>query len=223
MGASKPIIGLAGGIGSGKSCVAQEMRRLGAMVIDADRLAKQELDSQEVRDILVGWYGPSLLSAGGFVDRSKLAELIFEDPAERSRVESLLHPRVGRRRDELIRQGRADGSVKAIVLDVPLLFEVGMEVECDVVVFVDAPEPVRAQRLGQSRGWSPEELRRREKWHKRLDFKKVRADYIVDNGSSTEALRRQVGQVFPEIILSATNHKDRQGGLQGANPGVTDV
>lgn len=198
----KPIVGLAGGVGSGKSRVAAEMARLGALVIDSDRLSQQELETQEVKEALGEWFGTSVFAADGSVDRRKLAGVIFGDTAQRLRVERLLHPRVARRRAELIEQARADDSVTAIVLDSPLLFEVDLDLQCDVVVFVDASEATRMERLIRSRGWDVEELKRREKSHKTLDFKRARSDYIIDNDSSIDALCRQVEKTFSKIISS---------------------
>jgi dephospho-CoA kinase len=216
----KPVIGLAGGIGSGKSAVAQEMARLGARVFDADAMAKQELNSQEVKDTLLDWHGPEILDPDGSVSRPRLADRVFDDPEAKAKLEMLIHPRVRRRRQELMREAESDDSVKAIVLDVPLLFEVGMQATCDAVVFVDTPEDVRLARVAESRGWDPAELKRREKTHKSLDFKKVRADYTIDNGSDRELLRQQVERVFPKILSSVTSQKHLRNGPSGANPGV---
>jgi len=207
----KPIVGLAGGVGSGKSRVAAEMARLGALVIDSDQLSHQELETQEVKEVLGEWFGPSVFARDGSVDHRKLAGVIFGDSAQRLRVERLLHPRVARRRAELVEQARADASVAAVVLDSPLLFEVDLDLQCDAVVFVDTAESTRLERLARSRGWDVEELKRREKWHKTLDFKRARSDYIIDNDSSIDALCRQVEKTFSKIISSVQAAKTPRG------------
>ena len=218
----KPIIGLAGGVGSGKSRVAAEMAKLGALVIDSDRLSQQELEAQEVKDVLGEWFGPSVFAGDGSVDRQNLAAVIFGDSAQRLRVERLLHPRVARCRAELVEQARADDSVAAVVLDSPLLFEVDLDLQCDAVVFVDAGEPTRLERLARSRGWDVQELKRREKWHKTLDFKRSRSDYIIDNDSSIDALCRQVEKTFSKIISSVQAAKTPRGTC-GADLGAADT
>lgn len=202
-GSPKPIIGLAGGMGSGKSEVARLMGRLGAAVIDSDRLAHQELDSQEVRQKVGRWWGRDLLRTDGSVDRAKLAQIVFVDESKRRRLEQLIHPALRRKRARLIEQARGDPQIKAIVIDSPLLFELGLERDCDVVVFVEAGLKLRLERLARSRGWDRQEVARREKWHKPLDFKRARSDYIIKNESSIDALRRQVEKTFSRIISSA--------------------
>ena len=218
----KPIIGLAGGVGSGKSRVAAEMAKLGALVIDSDQLSQQELEAQEVKDVLGEWFGPSVFAGDGSVDRQNLAAVIFGDSAQRLRVERLLHPRVARCRAELVEQARADDSVAAVVLDSPLLFEVDLDLQCDAGVFVDAGEPTRLERLARSRGWDVQELKRREKWHKTLDFKRSRSDYIIDNDSSIDALCRQVEKTFSKIISSVQAAKTPRGTC-GADLGAADT
>lgn len=198
------------------------MARLGALVIDSDRLSQQELETQEVKGVLGEWFGPSVFSPDGSVDNRKLAAVIFGDSAQRLRVERLLHPRVARRRAELIEQARADDSVAAVVLDSPLLFEVDLNLQCDVVVFVDTAESTRLERLARSRGWDVQELKRREKWHKTLDFKRARSDYIIDNDSSIDALCRQVEKTFSKIISSVQATKTPRGTC-GADLGVVDT
>jgi len=218
----KPIIGLAGGVGSGKSRAAAEMAKLGAVVIDSDQLSQQELETQEVKGVLKEWFGRSVFAEDGSVDRQKLAAVVFGDSAQRLRVERLLHPRVARRRAELIERARADASVAAIVLDSPLLFEVDLNLQCDAVVFVDAADSTRLERLARSRGWGVEELQRREKWHKTLDFKKGRSDYIIDNDSTIDALCRQVEKTFSRIISSVQAARTPRGTC-GADPGAADT
>ena len=180
-GRRKPVIGLAGGIGSGKSTVARHMASLGAGVIDADSLAREALDQPEIRARLVALWGKQILDAGDKPDRAKLAALVFNDSEQRKRLESVIHPEVHRRRMALQKQFEADPSVLAIVEDVPLLMETGLDRSCDAVIFVACPVQTRLQRLAQTRGWAPDELHRREKCQLPLDFKAQQADYVIDN------------------------------------------
>ena len=196
----KLVIGLAGGIGSGKSAVARLLGEHGVRVIDSDQLNREELATPPVIEKLVGWFGESVRAPDGSIRREALARLVFDDPQARARVEGLLHPRIDRRRRVLIDQGNDDPSVLAIAIDSPLLYEVGLDATCDVVVFVDAPRRQRERRVTAQRGWSAEELARREKLQKPLDNKKARADHIVVNNSGLDSLRRRVERLLSELV-----------------------
>jgi dephospho-CoA kinase len=199
---SKPVIGLTGGVGSGKSAVGSVLRELGAGVIDADELAHEELTRKDVVDTVVEWWGSAVLDGAGRIDRRRVGEMVFADAARRERLEQLLHPRVVARTRELVRRMALDPAIRAIVIDAPLLVEAELdEVLCDVVIFIDADEDVRQSRTKRYRGWSAGEHRRREGSQKPLDSKRDRADYIVTNNSTMDALRRQVKRVLAEILI----------------------
>jgi dephospho-CoA kinase len=199
----KPIIGLAGGIGSGKSEVARILENLGAAVISSDALNRQELENNEVKATLVNWWGPGVLHKDGTVDRRAVSRIVFSKEAERSRLEALTHPRIAQHRLRLIEQFQRDPAVRMIVIDSPLLYETELDRLCDSVVFVDADVGVRCARVRASRGWSPEELERREKLQRPLDFKKARADHICVNNSDLGALRRTVEAIYSRIVSGA--------------------
>jgi len=203
-GVRKPIIGLAGGIGSGKSLVARLLGELGAAVIDSDALNACELNDPEVVRTLRDWWGKQVAPDGKQLDREAVARIVFDSPHERKRLEALLHPRIARRRAQLMERYGNDPNVRAIVLDSPLLFEAGLDAECTCVLFVEAAKDKRLERIRQERGWSAEELERRENSQKPLDFKRSRADYIIDNNSTIDALRPQVEKIFSEIVSRAT-------------------
>jgi dephospho-CoA kinase len=195
----KPVIGLAGGIGSGKSTVAAIMEELGAAVIVLDDISHEELDDPEVLATIQAWWGNQVLKPNGNADRQAIRAIVAEDGEQRKRLERLLHPRIAHRSEELLTRYREDPSVKAIVWDAPLLFEVGLDKRCDYVVFVDAPEAERIQRVADQRGWSAEDLRQMEKSQKPLDLKKKMSDYVVTN-SDIDELRREVEDVFSKIL-----------------------
>ncbi len=196
----KPTVGLSGGVGAGKSAVAKILAELGAGVIDSDVLSRQELDTQEIKDALVRWWGSGVLEAGGSINRQKVASIVFGDPSQRHRLESLLHPRIAVRRSDLIAEFEARADIRMIVLDSPLLYEVDLDLLCEAVVFVEADEAVRKQRSEKDRQWSEEELSRREKSQQPLDMKRARAEYICVNNSSLDALRDRVKEVFTQIV-----------------------
>jgi dephospho-CoA kinase len=196
------VIGLVGGIGAGKSHVARVMEGLGYAVVDSDKEAKAALDRPEVREQLVKWWGPSALDATGRVDRKRVAEIVFADPAQRTRLEALVHPLVKLRRAELIARAMADGR-KGVVLDAPLLLEAGVDQECDYVVFVEAPMEVREARV-KARGWETGELRRRENAQLPLEEKRRRADITIVNDGPTEVVEDRVRMMLRTLLAQPT-------------------
>ena len=197
---SKPVIGLLGAPGAGKSLVAQQLAELGCAVIDADVLAREALQASEVRDQLVQWWGDDVLDSEGRVDRRAVGRIVFNDKAKLSRLESLTHPKVTEQRRHLRARYQADPAVVAIVEDSPLLLEKGPADACDVLVFVDAPRDVRLARLSEARGWDESELAGREKNQWPLDTKRGRADYVVSNHAGPretfDATRRVLSQIL---------------------------
>jgi dephospho-CoA kinase len=195
--ANRPVIGIIGGIGSGKSFVSSMFAELGACVIHADELVHAAYQTDEVRTQLRAWW-PAVVRADGSVDKKAIAGHIFSDPAARRRLEGLLHPIVNRVREGRMRAAAHDRRVVAFVWDTPLLVETGLHAECDAVVFVDAPSEVRLARVA-GRGWDLAELVKRENSQLPLDNKREVADYVVSNATDAEAARRQVRQVLSEI------------------------
>ncbi len=200
MGGSKPIIGISGGIGAGKSAVAQAFGALGGLVISSDELNREVLSRPEVARTLRSWWGDGVVGVDGKVDRGALARLVFEDAEKKRRLESLVHPLIARRRADIIRASAGDPKVKAIILDSPLLFESSLDRECDAVVFVEASETRRAERLRKQRGWSLRELRLRERWQLPLAEKRSRCQYVIRNEGTRAQLHTQVKNVFERII-----------------------
>lgn len=195
-----PIIGLAGGIGAGKSEVASILASLGCVVAKSDEDARAVLQEPEVRSRLIEWWGDGILDETGAVDRKAVADRVFDRPDERRRLEELVHPRVERRRSKSWAKESATRRVPAFVIDAPLLFEAGLDRQCDLVIFVDVDRETRLRRLEESRGWTEPELIRREKNQWPLDMKRKRADYLVENRGDRETLRREIEAVFRRIL-----------------------
>lgn len=193
-----PVVGLTGGVGSGKSEVARILGEHGFVVIDSDRVAKQALDRPAVRDQLVRWWGGAVVNPDGSVDRSAVAAIVFADPEQRRRLEGLIHPIVKESRRGVVAKAAAEGKA-GVVIDAPLLFEAGSETECDAVVFVEAPEAARLHRVRESRGWDETELRRRENAQIPLEEKRRRSDLTIVNDAGRDDLRRRVEQVLPRL------------------------
>ncbi|MFQ5494649.1 MAG: dephospho-CoA kinase [Phycisphaerae bacterium] len=196
----KPIIGVSGAVGAGKSQVARIFGDLGGLVIDSDRLNHEVLEDPDTIRTIVGWWPEPLLGPDQRLDRAALARIVFADPEKKRRLESLVYPLIAARRDDMIRAGWNDQRVTAFILDSPLLFESNLDRLCDTVVFVEAGEDVRVLRLKQRRGWDVDELRRREKWQWPPADKRSRAEYTILNEGSIEGLRVCTTRVFDQII-----------------------
>lgn len=200
MNPSKPVIGLAGGIGGGKSAVAAEFEKLGCVVIDSDRLNHEVLETTDVKRILSDWWGEDVIGPDGRIRRDLIAQVIFSDPAARRRLESLVFPLIDARRTAIMQESIQDPAVKAIVLDSPLLFESGLDRQCSAIVFVEATEATRLRRLREARGWDLEELHRRERWQTPVATKRAQSDYTIHNEDPAELLRSQVSEVLERIV-----------------------
>lgn len=196
------VIGLAGGIGAGKSAVAAELAKLGYIVLDSDRMAKEALDTPAVRGEIVGWWGPRVLTPEGRVDRSAVAKIIFGSDVERRRLEALVHPIVKADRATMVERARAEGA-PGVVVDAPLLFEAGSDAECDVVVFVDAPRADRLARVKAGRGWDEAELARREKAQLPLEEKRRRSDVVIVNDAGPGELQARVARALAQLTEGA--------------------
>ena len=193
------VIGLVGGIGSGKSTVARAFADLGCVVSDSDKAGAEALRKPEVVKKLVEWWGDGILDDSGAVDRKKVASIVFMDSDARNKLEGLVHPLIHEQRRAMIELSRSQGDIRAVIVDAPLLFEAGVDSECDAVVFVQTPKRIRAQRVQETRGWDEMELDRREKAQLGLEHKRERADYVVANGGSVDELPAQVTRILDEI------------------------
>lgn len=196
----KPLIGIIGGIASGKSCVAAEFAKLGCAVIDADAIAHALLDTCPVRDEIVGRFGPGILDAFGKIDRQELGRVVFSDGGKLAVLNEIIHPRVLQEAEELLGRYDRDEQVKAVVLDMPLLVEVGWADRCDRILFVDCDIERRLERAGRTRCLTEEELKKREKFQISLDTKKTLVDNIIDNNSEFSTLVRQIKFIFSDIV-----------------------
>ncbi|HEX7051478.1 MAG TPA: dephospho-CoA kinase [Longimicrobiales bacterium] len=192
-------VGLTGNIGAGKSSVARVWRRLGAPVIDADALARRAVEPGTPGfAAVVRAFGDAVLDAEGRLDRAALRRRVFSDPDARKRLEAIIHPEVARLREEAEARLRAAGAT-IVVHEIPLLFEVGMAEEFDVIVLVDAPAPLRLRRLARDRGLDEAEARRMIEAQMPAGEKRARADIIIDNTGSPEQLEARAEQVWREL------------------------
>ena len=190
-------VGLTGGIASGKSTVSSILRELGAVVIDADQLAR-EVVARGTPGLaaVVEAFGPEVLTPDGDLDRPRMGTLVFNDEALRRRLEGIVHPLVFERYAELEASAPADGIV---VHDIPLLVESGRAGEFDAVIVVDAPEEVQVERMLRDRGWTEDDARSRIAAQATREQRRAVATYLVENTGTREDLRQRVTEVFEKL------------------------
>lgn len=196
------VIGLVGGIASGKSLVARQFVALGAGWLDADRAGHEVLELEEVRAALRQRWGDEVFGADGKLSRPAIGRRVFGADSERGDrefLEKMTHPRIGELLGRQAAELEAAGK-QVLVLDAPLLIEAGWDEFCDKTVFVDAPREVRLQRA-RERGWSEAEFDAREAAQQSLDVKRKRADEILDNSGSPEATREQVERIWRSLLV----------------------
>src|SRR5687767_1363354 len=174
-----PIIGLLGGIASGKSLVADCLEELGAGVLDADRMGHEVLRLAEVREAVRQRWGEQVFRPAGEVDRKALAKIVF-DPSPNGReslqyLERLTHPKIGQLLEQEAEALAATGRHKALVLDAPVMLEAGWHTLCDHLLFIDAPREARLARA-LARGWTEADFSAREDAQESLDVKRRHAD-----------------------------------------------
>ncbi len=194
------IVGLLGGIASGKSTVAGILRDLGAVVVDADRIAHEVLQRPEIRLRVEELLGPDVLAADGGLDRARIGKLVFADADLLRRLEAVVHPAVRKR---LVQEIAAAAGAKIVVLDAPLLLEGDLAGMTDVLVHVQSPRAVRRARTAQRNGWVAEEHDQRESRQVSLEAKRRRAALIIENDGSMAELEARVGKLHRELLARA--------------------
>lgn len=195
------IIGLLGGVASGKSLVARQLEELGAEKLDADRVGHEVLLLPEVEAALKVRWGEKVIGREGRISRSAVAAIVFARTDEGRRelefLESVTHPLIGvRLREEA--QRLAAAGFRYLVLDAPVMLKAGWDSLCDVILYVDAPQQVRLVRA-LSRGWTPDEFAAREAAQESLETKRRRADGVIENGGKPEETAAQVAQWWQEF------------------------
>jgi dephospho-CoA kinase len=200
------VIGLSGGIGTGKSTVARMFAAQGAVVIDADAIVHElQARGQPLVAELAAAFGPGVLDAEGGLDRAALGAIVFRDPEARARLGSIVHPKVGAEFARRIAAARAAGA-PVLVLDIPLLFEgrkagtgSAAQLRFDATVLVYAPEAMQVERQLARDGCARDEARRRVEAQLPIEEKKALADYVIDNSGALEETERQVRDVLSRV------------------------
>jgi dephospho-CoA kinase len=197
------LVGLTGNIASGKSTVAQLFSEHGATIIDADILARRavEVDTPAYREIVKRW-GNEILAPDGKIDRAALRRRVFKDPQQLEELNRLIHPEVTRLRDRLVGEARRRGD-RLVVCDIPLLFERHLVDEFERIVLVDAPRPIRLERLVRERGLTETEAMDMIVAQMPAELKRARADHIIDNTGTLALLDRRVEEVWAALEQEA--------------------
>jgi dephospho-CoA kinase len=190
--ARKPVLGLIGGIGAGKSSAARCFANRGGFVIDADGLGHEELKKPDIVTKLVSRWGNSIRRADGTLDRRAIGRIVFGNADERNALESLVFPYIGERCRQEIDSGQAEPSTKFIVLDAAVMLEAGWNNEVDRIVYVDAPRELRLARLAARSGWTATDLAAREAAQLPESVKKSRADAVILNAAGLDELQSKV-------------------------------
>ena len=201
-------VGLTGGIASGKSTVSEAFARLGAKVLDADEVAREVvLPGKPAWTKLRHTFGSEFFHPDGRLNRSKLRRLVFADPEQRSRLNAIVHPEVMREIDFRFEQLTSSAEHAVVLVDVPLLIEVGVAHRFDKVVVVYANESVQVTRLMQRDGLSREEARQALSVQIDLREKAKKADFVIDNSGTPEETQAQVEKVWQELLELARARK----------------
>lgn len=193
------VIGLLGGIGSGKTLVAGMFHSLGAAVIDADKIGHRVLKDERIKAQIRRRFGEVVFTPKGNVSRTRLARVAFSSRKESRALNRITHPEILKEMKREITQLKKSGRAKAIVLDAPLLLEAGLGGLCDKLIFIEACEDLRKKRASRGRKWGAEETEAREVLQMSLEKKKRRASLVIDNSGSRERTFAQVRKIWARI------------------------
>lgn len=193
------IIGLTGGIGSGKSTVARSLQKHGFPIVDADLIAREIVEpGQPALAELAKEFGEDILNADGSLDRGLLASRAFTNKDTTQRLNNITHPRINQRTQELFDEARENGA-EAVIYDMPLLIDKGLHKDMDATIVVHAAEHVRLERLTTKRGLDVDDVRRRINAQIDDETRKQHADILLDNNGTEEDLTKQIAQAVDKI------------------------
>ena len=198
------VIGILGGVASGKSLVSQQLVALGGRLLDADRAGHEVLHQSDVKQSIRNRWGDTVFHPEGEVHRAAVAAIVFgpppEGPHELHFLEQLTHPRIREKLTTTITAERAAGTTPALVLDAPVMLKTGWDAICDSILFVEANRENRLQRA-LTRGWSEADFDAREAAQTALELKQKRADWIIDNNGTVEQTKLQIERIWKSLGL----------------------
>jgi dephospho-CoA kinase len=197
------LVGLTGNIASGKSTVAKLFGQWGATLIDADVLARQAVNvGMPAYHAIVERWGEGVTAPDGLIDRRELRQRVFSDSEQLEALNAIVHPEVQRLRDQLVDDARRRGD-RIVVCDIPLLFERRLAEQFDRIVLVDAPRPVRMDRLVRDRGLETTEAMKMIASQMPAELKRARADYLIDNTGTQQELEFRAREVWEALQRDA--------------------
>ncbi|WP_321366329.1 dephospho-CoA kinase [uncultured Desulfuromusa sp.] len=198
------ILGITGNIASGKSTVSKELARRGAVIVDADQLAREvvEAGSSALKKI-VDVFGAEVLKNDGHLDRDKLGQMVFADVKVRAMLNRIVHPEIAKKSIERLQELKQREGVSLIVYEAPLLFEVGAEARVDKVLVVKIDPVEQLKRLQVRDGLSEAAAKERMAAQMPQQQKISRADYVIDNSGSVEETIHQVDSLWPRLTVTA--------------------
>ena len=206
------VIGVTGGVGTGKSTVARLFQQLGAEVFDADRVVHRLMEpGTTVWKKIRAEFGPEVLGQRGRINRKRLGEIVFRSPSRLKALNRVVHPAVRREIHRDLRKLRRYRPGATVVLDIPLLLESGSAYRTDAVVVVTAPAREAARRLKERSGWPAREMKRRGSFQMPLREKLKQADFVVRNGGDLASTRRQVVHVWKKITGEGVHGRRKDG------------
>ena len=197
-------VGLTGGIATGKSSVSAIFRHAGANIIDADQIARNVVKKGlPAWQKIVAHFGPRVLMADGQINRASLAEVVFNDPIQKRYLNAIVHPHVRRKTEELMQKLEDKGVNGVVVLDVPLLYEVGMDRDLDKIIVVYVPEIIQLERLMERDRLSEQSARVRIQSQMSIEEKKQRADIVIDNSGSPQTTQAAALEIYRTLANEA--------------------
>lgn len=194
------VIGIAGGIASGKSTIAEMLKSLGSDIIDADKICHQLINSKDIAHEITKRWGKHIQDSHGNIKRDALAEIVFSDGEEVSALNRIIHPEAIKQIKSRVAELQAEAATKAIVLDAALLVESNLIDICDLILFVDTKKNRCMTRVQNSRNWPLDEITKREKFQGLLQQKREMADIIINNNHSKEDTLNQVKDFWCQFI-----------------------
>ena len=199
------IAGLTGGIATGKSTVSAIFSRLGATVVDADKIAHQALAREGAAyAAVIEAFGKGILGADGEIDRKALGAVVFKDPHEKERLNRIVHPFVYAAIEHRLQQLQQRPDASVVILDIPLLIETGRHTTCDEVIVVYIPEPLQLQRLMKREGIGETAAWHRIRSQMPIEEKRRHATLIIDNSGSRTDTNRQVEQAYQHFLTKGS-------------------
>lgn len=192
-----PILGLVGGMGSGKSFVAGLFAELGAKVVEGDQAGHEALKQPEIKQKIVARWGEEVLDEQGEINRRKLGSIVFADAEQLAALEAIVFPWIKEKLRRDLVEADKNTEARLLILDAAVMMEAGWSGICDAILFVDAPKEVRQQRVA-GRGWSLEELEKRERSQMSLEEKRTQCQAVVENAGDLLRTRQQVQALFDQ-------------------------